>query len=266
MPWSFDPVVAALLLAIAVLYARAVRTLARRRVTVPRRQQAAWWLGWGTFCVALLGPLDPLGDELLSFHMAQHLLIADLAAPLALVGIRWPVHLFLLPRPALVALARHRGLRGAFRRLRQPLVATPVFVAVLFFWHWAPAFQAAVRHPEVHALQHQSFVAASVLVWWSAIEPHRRRASGELWKIGHLLGARLPGMFLGMFLLFMGRPAYGDVYGTTGERYGLTPVADQQTAGGLMMSLDFFVVVFVLSWFFRRAAEDDDRRAQAVAT
>lgn len=56
--------------------------------------------------VALLSPLDALGGELLGLHMAQHLLIADLAAPLLLTGIRWPVHVFLLPRPALKALAR----------------------------------------------------------------------------------------------------------------------------------------------------------------
>jgi len=38
--------------------------------------------------VALISPVDGLGEELLSAHMAQHLLIADLAVPLLLAGLR----------------------------------------------------------------------------------------------------------------------------------------------------------------------------------
>ena len=125
--------------------------------------------------------------------MAQHLLIADLAAPLLLVGLRSPVYAFLLPRPVLVPLARRRRLRRAFRTLRRPLVAIPVFVRVLYGWHLAFMFEAALRNDAVHVLQHWSFVFASVLVWWAPLDPKRRRLHGELWKIGHLIGARLAG-------------------------------------------------------------------------
>lgn len=260
MPLSPDPVLLAGFAVSAVLYVRAVRILRRRGVRVGRWQQASWWTGWALFAIALVGPIDPLGEELFSFHMAQHLLIADAGAPLLLLGIRWPVHLFLLPRPLLVALARRRGFRTAFRTLRQPLVAIPIFVGTLFFWHWEPAFTTAIREPSVHALQHQSFVGASILVWWSALEPHRRRMRGELWKIGHLVGARLPGMFLGMFFIFMRQPAYGEVYGQTAPAHGLTPLADQQSAGGLMLSADFVLLTIVLAVFFWRAAEDDAAR------
>ena len=59
---------------------------------------------------------------------------------------RNPVLFFLLPRPALVTLARRRRLRAAFRTLRKPLVAIPVYALVLYFWHFSFAFEAAVRH------------------------------------------------------------------------------------------------------------------------
>ena len=114
--------------------------------------------------------------------MAQHLLIADLAAPLLLVGVRNPVLGFYLPRAALVTLARS-PLRRWFDLLKRPLVAVPVFVLVLYGWHFSVFFEAAVRNPFVHALQHMSFVAIGVLVWWSALEPKRRRLRGELWKV-----------------------------------------------------------------------------------
>ena len=65
----------------AGLYARAVRILARRGYRVPRWQQASWYAGLLLMAIALLSPLDSLGEtDLLSAHMAQHLLIADLSA------------------------------------------------------------------------------------------------------------------------------------------------------------------------------------------
>ena len=45
--------------------------------------------------------------------MAQHLLIADLSAPLLVIGLRSPVYAFMLPRAMFSALARSR-LRAVF--------------------------------------------------------------------------------------------------------------------------------------------------------
>ena len=77
---------------------------------MPALQQAAWFGGLALMGVALLSPLDSLGEtDLLSAHMAQHLLIADLSAPLLVIGLRSPVYAFLLPRSMFAALARSPG-------------------------------------------------------------------------------------------------------------------------------------------------------------
>ena len=89
----------------------------------------------------------------------------------------------------------------------------------------------------MHALQHASFVAIGVLVWWAALEPWRRRPPGALWKIGHILGARFADMFLGMSFVIIRVPIYTAAYGS-GEREGLTAVADQQIAGAMMVMLE----------------------------
>ena len=198
--------------------------------------------------------------------MAQHLLIADLAAPLLLVGLRTPVLVFMPPRRLLVLLARQQNLRRAFRTLRRPLMAIPVYVVVLYGWHLAGPFEAALRSDAVHALQHGSFVGISVLVWWSAIEPKRRRLQGELWKIGHIVGASLAGMFLGMAFIVTRVPLYTGVYGSDARAFRLDPVADQQIGGGLMLTLDLLVMLFALSFFFWRAGQDHDRAERAAGT
>ena len=261
MWFSFDPAVILLLSSCGLLYIRALRICRRRNLHIGGWQRASFFGGLLLFAVALLGPFDGLGEELMSAHMAQHLLIADLAAPLLLAGLRSPLLLFFLPRSALVTLARRRHLRAAFATLRRPLVAIVVYVIVLYGWHIGVLFEAAVNSDLVHGLQHQSFVAASVLVWWSALEPNRRAVPGELWKIGHILGARLAGMMLGMAFIVVRVPLYEGAYGGDDRYWHISAVADQQTAGAMMLSLDFFVTLFALAFFFWRSAADYDRTA-----
>ncbi len=254
---SFDPVLAALLLLSAFLYLRALRVLERRRLRVSRWQQTAWWIGWALLVVGLLGPPDAYDDRVLTAHMAQHLLIGDVAAPFLLLGVRSPLLLFYLPRDALVLLARRRGLRRAFRLLRRPLVALPVYVLTVYLWHWSALFEGALRHSGVHALQHTCFIAVNLLLWWSVIEPNRRRMGGQLWKIGYLFAARMSTMFLGMVFLFARGIVYADVYGR-GPREGIRAYADQQAAGGMMMTLDIVIMTVTACWFFWLASAEHD--------
>ena len=258
MGFSFDPGAIVAVAAALVLYERAVAQLRKRGHRVPLAQRLAWYAGIALTATALLSPVDRRGEELLTAHMAQPLLIADLAAPLLLAGMRTPVLQFLLPRPALVSLARRRALRRLGRGLRRPLVAIAVYVAVLYGWHLAFAFEAALESAPLHVLQHGSFVAASALVWWPALEPGRRRLRGELWKIGHIIGARTAGMMLGMAFIVMRSPAYA-AYGDAPGEHGLTALQDQQIAGGMMLTLDICVMLFALAFFFWRAGQEHDR-------
>jgi cytochrome c oxidase assembly factor CtaG len=263
--FSFDPAAIALILLGTALYVRAVRVLAQRGYRVPRAQQAAWHGGMILTAIGLLSPVATLGEDLLLAHMAEHLLIADLAAPFFLIGLRSPVYAFILPRAVLVPLAHRHGLRRAFRYLRRPLVAIPVWIVVLYSWHLAFLFEAASRNPLIHALQHESFVAAALLVWWSVIEPKRRRLPGDLWKVPYIIGARLSGMFLGMAFIIMSTPAYAGFYGDRAREHGLSPLTDQQIAGGMMLGLDLLIMLFSVGFFFYRSAEEHDRAHPTAA-
>jgi putative copper resistance protein D len=231
---------------------------------VPRLQQAAWYTGVGLIAVGLLGPLDSLAKEMMTAHMGQHLLIADLAAPFLLVGMRSPVLVFLPPRAVLVWLAHRRRLRALFRLLRRPLVALPLFAAIYYTWHFAFAFEAALRHDWIHALQHQSFLLIAMLAWWPLIEPLKRSTPGDLWKIGYVLGMRVLTMFVAVAFVVSRHPAYA-FYADKGNTHGLTPLSDQQLAGGLMLSVDIIVMMVGLGYFFWRASTEADRTERAAA-
>ena len=253
-----DPGQLILVLGVEGLYVRALHILRRRGVSVPTGQIALWHLGIALWAIGFFSPIHTLADDLLSAHMAEHLLIADLAAPLLLAGVRNPVLMFYLPRPALVTLARSGWPRRAFRTIRQPLVAIPIYTAVLYGWHFSVFFEAAMRHPLVHVLQHMSFVGIGILVWWSALNPKQRRVHGDLWKIPYLLGARMLSMFLGMAFVLIRVPVYTGVYGSGVRGHGLDAVADQQLAGAMMVVVDILIMAFALCYFFLRASQDAD--------
>jgi putative copper resistance protein D len=256
MTLAFDPVPIAGLLLAAALYVRALTTVRARGLKVSRVQRVAWWVGLTLEAVALISPLGARSGELLSAHMGEHLLLGDVAVPFLLAGLRAPVLFFFLPRPALVLLARRRILRSAFRTARMPLVALVAYVAVMYGWHVSGAFEAATRNPLVHGLQHASFLTANVLLWWAVLEPQRRRMPAQLWKIGYIFAARMATMFLGMVFVFSKGLLYAGTYGTRAGRHGLDPLSDQQTAGGLMMTLDIVIMVLALCYFFWHAARE----------
>jgi len=256
--WAVDPGPLLLIAALAALYVRAITVLRRRGRRISRAQQASWWAGLALTTSGLVGPVDTLSEDLLSAHMVQHLLIADLAAPLMLLGIRTPVLQNLLPPVILRPLAREKWIRVILRTLRKPLVAIPAFVLLLYTWHFSFAFDAAMRHPGIHAAQHLCFVLGAALVWWPVLEPDKAHLRGELWKAGHVLSARMLGMMIAMAFILTPTALYASVYGA-GDRHGMSAVADQRLAGGLMFSLDILTVIAVLSYFFWKAAADYDR-------
>ncbi|HLC03052.1 MAG TPA: cytochrome c oxidase assembly protein, partial [Anaerolineales bacterium] len=120
--WSWEPSVLIGLSLVAGGYAVLVSPL-RRRLDwggpVPFGRQLCFYLGTVSVFVALVSPLDILADEFLfSAHMAQHMLLTFVAAPLWLIG---------LPGWVPEQLASRARLVWAGTRLTQPAVAFVVF-------------------------------------------------------------------------------------------------------------------------------------------
>ena len=91
-------------------------------------------------------------EELFSFHMAQHLLIGDLAPLCLLAGLTGPLLRPLLALPGVMRL----------RVLANPFVALPVWAVNLVLWHVPALYEGAVEHSALHALEHISFFVAGI--------------------------------------------------------------------------------------------------------
>ena len=239
MGWSFDPLQLSPVVLAALLYARRAATLAAQGRPVPRIRVASFAAGLLVLVLALVSPVDSIGEtRLFAVHMVQHLLIGDIAPLLLVLGLSGP-----LLRPLLAL----RGL-GRLRVLAHPLVALPLWAADLWLWHIPSLYDAALRHDAVHAAEHTCFLAGGVMLWATLLG----LLPGPRWFGA---GARLAGLAftfasgtaLANVFLWSGRAWYHP-YVAAPRTWGLSPLADQRAGGGVMLVEMMFVgaLVFVL--------------------
>jgi len=239
--WSWRPEVLLVILALGSTY-----TLGWRRLrSAGHRRGAAGWrpvaylAGLLALAVALLSPIHELASRLLTAHMMQHLLMTMVAAPLLLLGNPLPSSLWGLPRgwrrAAGRLLTRNAPVRKALRALTQTPVAWIAYVGTLWAWHLPAAYEAALRNPLIHDLEHVTFFGGALLFWWPIIEPaprlHGRMHPG--FAIVYLLAATGQNTLLGALIALSERVLY-PYYASSPRLFSLSPLDDQALAGGLM--------------------------------
>ena len=252
--WSLDPLVLVGAAVAVGFFAQGWRRLhARRPELAPWTRWPIFLAGVAIVVLGIVSPLDAIAEEYLqSAHMLQHVLIADLGVALALVAVRGPLSMFFVPQDLLAALARRTWLRRSLSFLLRPRVAVPLWLGVLVAWHIPFLYDAALRSPLLHRVEHLSFVVVGALVWTLVIDPagHRRLTLGQ--RIGLAVVMLWMGQLLAYVFVFSFHPYY-DVYAEQPERlFGLSPLSDQKLAGVVMMveqllTLGVALVVLVLA-------------------
>ncbi len=253
--WTFDPLQLAVLALPAFAYTKRVHTLRKRGSPVPAWRLSCFALGIFLLAVALVSPVAELGEQqFFSFHMAQHLLLGDLAPLALLAGMTGPV---LRPVLALPIVAK-------LRFLVHPLVALPLWTLNLTLWHLPVAYDAALRNDTVHALEHLSFFTAGMLMWAPVLEVLPAPAwFGTAAKLGYVIVVRLVTTLLGNVLLWTGSVLY-PTYRHAGSKWGISPAADQGIAGGVMMIEGSLVTIAAFAWLFLRLAGEGELRQELV--
>ncbi len=186
----------------------------------------------GLFVVAgaLAGPLDRASDASLTAHMVQHVLLLTVAGPLLAFGAPLPTLLWVFPergRRRAAAWMRRLGRVHDRRFVAWVTIALAVEAIVMWSWHLPVAYQAAIRDPVLHALEHASFVFVSAAAWWSVATGRRSRRGAA--AIAALFGS-VPGMLLGVAMVLAPNPWY-PVYARGGTAAALS---NQQVAGVVM--------------------------------
>ena len=168
--WTFDPGAIVIILVLAGAY---VPRWVRVRRESGARGAPVWRLlifltGVLALVGALLSPVDVLGEQLFVMHMTQHLLLLDLTPILLILGLTK-----MIMRPATRRLQRVEHAAGF---LAGPVFAVCFYVAAMWLWHVPFMYDAALKHPAVHVLEHTIFISAGLLYWWHLLAPIPSRA------------------------------------------------------------------------------------------
>ena len=194
-----------------------------------------------TFLLLAAAYLSPLADwgEHRSFaaHMAQHLLIGDLAAlTLVLSGIGR------LPRVVLV-------------------VALPIWVVDLALWHVPAIYEAALHHVLMHEVQHAALWVSGILLW-SAI------LTGVLTigaRLAVLVGMMISGLAISSVFLWWPRVLYS-TYAHAHHLAGMSGLTDQRVGGGLMLLEGMLVGLAAAGWLIVQLLREDVPAAREGAS
>jgi putative membrane protein len=253
--WTFDPAALLLIAASGFLYYRRAATLAARGAPVELWRRLVFGLGLFLSIMAVSSPIHELGEKQFFFvHMIQHILLGDLAPLCFVAGLTGPLLRPVLALPAVMRL----------RFLTLPYVAFPIWAANLLLWHLPGAYEAALHHSGIHALQHVLFFTCGCLMWAPVLEV----LPGPEWfgtglKLAYIVAVRLVETVLGNIFVWSGGAFYS-TYLHPVDRWGISPHADQGIAGGVMMLEGSLVTLGALAWLFLRWARESEERQQLL--
>ena len=250
--WSFSPGVLIALAGYAVIYGLRWRTSRREGgARAAGTWRAVAWAG-GITClfVALVSPLDVLGEQMASFHMVQHLLIADLAPILLTLALT--KHILRPLTRRIHWLERKAGPFG------HPAFGVVAYVGAMWLWHVPYMYDAALRHSGVHVLEHLTFAAAGLIYWWHLLSPIRSRLRlGGMGPVLYMGSTKIAVGLLGIVLAFAPNDIYTAYPNVT--HLGLSRLDDLHVAGLIMALEQSIVMGIALAYLFVRMLSEADR-------
>ncbi|MDQ6817745.1 MAG: cytochrome c oxidase assembly protein [Actinomycetota bacterium] len=230
------------------------RRLAGDGHPVPMWRSACYATGLIVLALSLSPPVDTLSDQLLVAHMAEHLLIGDIAALMIVLGITGPL---------LAPLLRMRYL-GRLRVLTHPLIAVPLWAVNFYVWHLPALYQGALRHDLLHALEHATFLGFGIAVWMALLGPLPKPqwfTNGA--RLVYIIAVRLIGTVLANAMIFSGAVWY-PYYRAGDAHWHIGAMADQITAAGVMMVEESLLTIGLFCWLFLKVAREGEERQELL--
>jgi len=193
-------------------------------------RQVALALGLVSLLAALVTPLT---HKLFAAHMTQHVLLLAVAPPLVVLSPQWT-----------------RLRRSLPRALTHPLFAWTLFNVTMIVWHIPALYDVTLRSGALHVLEHCLFFGTGLCFWGVAFDSARL---ASWWRIAYLTTGMLVGWLIALVLAFATSPLYSAYAALPHRPWGLSELADQQIAAGVMwvpgsLAYTVAIIVFVYRW------------------
>jgi putative membrane protein len=174
-------------------------------------------------------PLAAMDHHLLTAHMAQHLILMTVSAPLILLGAPVVVLLNGVAKPFERLVSSSSAIRTLGQIATHPLFCWIAGAGTVIAWHIPFLFALGMHSALWHEAEYTCFFAAGILFWWPVVQPWPSLAAWPRWGIPlYLFLATLPCDALSAFLTFCGRVVYPHY------TFMHQALSDQECAGALM--------------------------------
>jgi cytochrome c oxidase assembly factor CtaG len=224
-------------------------------VAIKRGQTVVFLLGVLIMLLALISPLDALGDDyLFSAHMLQHLCLTTFGPPLLLLG---------TPEWMLERLLNKRVVFLVAKGLTWAPVAFFLYNADFFIWHAPPLYNATLENDTIHIFEHMTFIVFGILSWWPIFSPTRKLPRLTLGgQVLYIFLNGMPAVLLGAGLTFM-PPLYAP-YLAAPIVWGLSHSVDQQLGGLIMwVPVNLFYIAIMSVLFIRWMQKQEAKQIEA---
>ena len=247
---------------VAGLYLYGVHRLRRRGDTWSRWRTVVFvGLGLGSFLLATTSALAVYDTTLLWVHMVQHMVLGMLTPILLALGAPITLALRVLPRRGRAAVLAVLHSRLA-KVMTFPVVAGAVFVANPFALYLTGWYEATLRNPLLHDLNHLHFVLVGCLWFWPVLglDPMPMRLPYPMRLIAVFVTMPFHA-FLGVAIMGASTVIARDYYVEVGRTWGPSLAKDQEIAGGLLWASGDLVALLVLGALFVQWARASEREA-----
>jgi cytochrome c oxidase assembly factor CtaG len=255
--WLLDPsLLSAFVVTGTLLYALGFRRrLATRRRRAELYRRTALLAGALVLLDVTFGPaFERYADESLSMHMLQHVVLIAFVPPLIVLAAPWLTVWRAFPLDTRRSLARAvlrlpGGIRRGLRGLVTPVVAFGLITVDLAVWHVPALYDLTLRNAAVHDLEHATFLVFGILFWIPVLDsPPLHPRLGYLGRALYSGAGAVTGWLLALVLAFASAPLYPAYAALPHHFGGLSALADQQMAAGVMLgigSIPYTIAVFV---------------------
>jgi len=268
LPYEFSPTVLVICVGAVLFY---VRGLVRPESPgVSRWRSTAFLVGVLTIYVVLQTRFDYLSQHMFFIHRIQHLVLHHLGP--FLIALAAPGEILLRGMPAglrdrvILPFCRHPLVLASYRGVQQPVVASLLFVGLIYLWLMPSIHFYAMLNVPLYNLMNWGMAIDGLLFWWLMLAPDRHSGPRSI-TVSH--GGRIlilflimgPQIAIGAYIAFAQHDLYG-VYAICGRIWPIPARVDQQLGGlitwipAAMMSV--IGILVVLRRWTRRESSDQE--------
>ncbi|HKJ96016.1 MAG TPA: cytochrome c oxidase assembly protein [Gammaproteobacteria bacterium] len=255
-PYEFYPEVFGFCVLAVVLYARGLRQRSKAGHRNHSGAALAFFAGALLIYAVSQTRIDYLSQYMFWIHRFQHLVLHHLAPFLMVLGRPHEVLPYALPSRARAragVVLRHPLVRIPYRVVQQPVIASVLFVGIIFFWLTPEIHFSAMLSNPLYRLMNGSVFLEGLLFWWLIVDPRGRLDGGLRFgtRIVMLWLVMIPQIMLGAYIGLSHSELY-DVYSVCGRAWPISAMTDQRLGGlitwipAAMMSVIGALVVFRL--------------------